>query len=258
MTDIFDEIVKIKNSDTKAAVCTVINTKGSAPRKIGAKMIVYEDGTIKGTIGGGDLEKKVIDEAIKVIINNEAETFKHDLLHQHSMCCGGIVEIFIEPIVKLKRLFIFGAGHTGQALAKFASDTGFEVFLIDDRKEYIDQCNVEGINKMNLEHLAALQALPFDKNAFIVITTYSHQIDRDILAYCVRKQWAYLGMIGSKRKVLMTKKIFIDSNIGREEDLNKIHMPVGIDINAETPEEIAVSILAELVKVKNSKSEENG
>jgi len=216
-------------------------------------MIVFEDGSIKGTIGGGDLEKKVIDEAIEVINKHEASIFKHDLLRQHGMCCGGVVEIFIEPIVKIKRLFIFGAGHTGQALAKFANDTGFDVFLIDDRKEYIDQCNIEGISKMNLEHTAALQALPFDKNTYVVITTYSHQIDRDILAYCVKKPWAYLGMIGSKRKVQMTKKMFIDSKIGSEEDLNKIHMPIGIDIDAETPEEIAISILAELVKIKNTK-----
>jgi len=252
LIDIYDEIQKVSKSGCKAALCTVVKTKGSAPRKVGAKMIVYEDNSIKGTIGGGDLEKKVIDEAIEVINKNEASIFKHDLLHQHSMCCGGVVEIFIEPIMKIKKLFVFGAGHTGRALAKFANDTGFEVFLIDDRKEYIGQCNVEGINKMNLEHTSALQALTFDKNTYVVITTYSHQIDRDILAYCVKKTWAYLGMIGSSRKVNLTKKLFIESAIGSEDELSKIHMPIGIDINAETPEEIAVSILAELIKVKNS------
>jgi len=258
LSDIYDEIISVKNSPKKAALCTVINTKGSTPRKTGAKMIVYEDGCIKGTIGGGDLEKKVIDEAINVISKHKASVFRHDLLHQHGMCCGGVVEIFIEPIMKIKRLFIFGAGHTGQALAKFANETGFDVFLIDDRKEYIEQCSAEGISKMNIEHTAALQALPFDKNTYVVITTYSHQIDRDILAYCVKKEWAYLGMIGSKRKVHVTEKMFIDSKIGSQNELGKIHMPVGIDINAETPEEIAVSILAELIKVKNSNKEKNG
>lgn len=221
-------------------------------------MIVYEDGRIKGTIGGGDLEKKVTNEAINVINSYESAIFRHDLLHQHGMCCGGIVEIFIEPIMKIKRLFIFGAGHTGQALAKFAIDTGFDVFLIDNRKEYIDRCSVEGVNRMHLEHTAALQALPFDKNTYVVITTYSHQIDRDILAYCVKKDWAYLGMIGSKRKINMTKKMFVDSNIGSEDELSKIHMPIGVDISAETPEEIAVSILAELIKSKNSSKDKNG
>ncbi|HJY64552.1 MAG TPA: XdhC family protein [Ignavibacteria bacterium] len=252
MTDLYNEILIASKSNIKAAICTIINTKGSAPRKKGAKMLVYSDGSIKGTIGGGNLEKKVISEAIEVINKQEPSTFKHDLLHQHGMCCGGAVEIFIEPVMKIKKLFIFGAGHTGHALAKFANDTGFDVYLVDDRKEYIDQCNVDEINKMNLEHTAALQALPFDKNTYVVITTYSHQIDRDILAYCVKQDWAYLGMIGSKRKVHMTKKMFIESNIGTEEELNKINMPIGIDINAETPEEIAISILAELIKVKNS------
>lgn len=258
MTEIYEEIIFAKYSDKRAALCTVISTKGSAPRKTGAKMIVFEDGCIKGTIGGGSLEKKVIDEAIKVIKNFKPAVFKHDLLHQHNMCCGGVVDIYIEPIVKTKRLFIFGAGHTGQALAEFASHTGFDVFLIDDRKEYIDECAVGGVNKMHLEHTTALQALPFDKNTYLVIATYSHQIDRDILAFCAKKQWAYLGMIGSKRKVLVTKKMFIDSNIGSDEELGKIHMPIGIDINAETPEEIAISILAELIKVKNSCTEDHG
>jgi xanthine dehydrogenase accessory factor len=258
LKDIYNEILKASNSNFKAALCTVINTKGSTPRKTGAKMLVYEDGTIIGTIGGGDLEKNVISEAIEIINKQEASIFKHDLLHQHGMCCGGVVEIFIEPIMKIRRLFIFGAGHTGQALAKFANDSGFEVFLIDDRKQYIEECRVEGINKMHLEHSAALQALPFDKNTYVVITTYSHQIDRDILAYCVKKDWAYLGMIGSKRKVNTTKKMFIDSNIGSEDELSKIHMPIGVEISAETPEEIAVSILAELIKSKNSSKDNNG
>jgi len=258
LTDIYDEIISVKKSDKKAALCTIINTKGSTPRKIGSKMLVYEDGSIKGTIGGGDLEKKVIDEAKQVISKHEPSIFKHDLLHQHGMCCGGVVEIFIEPVMKIKKLFIFGAGHTGRALAGFANVSGFDVFLIDDRKEYIDMCNTEGVNKMNLEHTAALKAIPFDKNTFTVITTYSHQIDRDILAYCVKKEWAYLGMIGSGRKVQITKKMFIESGIGNKEELEKIHMPIGIDINAHTPEEIAVSILAELIKVKNSTDENNG
>jgi xanthine dehydrogenase accessory factor len=258
MTGIYDEILRLSKNGTEAALCTIINIKGSTPRKTGAKMIVYKNGNIKGTIGGGDLEKKVINEAVGVISSHKAQVFKHDLLHQHGMCCGGAVEIFIEPIMKIKRLYIFGAGHTGQALAKFAVHAGFDVFLIDDRKEYMDQTTAENINKMNLEHSAALQALPFDKNTFIVITTYSHQIDRDILAYCVKKEWAYLGMIGSKRKINITKKMFMESKIGSENELEKINMPIGIDINAETPEEIAISILAELIKIKNTHGKENG
>ena len=251
MKNIYEEILSITGNNLKAALCTIISTKGSTPRKTGTKMIVYEDSTISGTIGGGDLENKVIQNALNSIKQNKAQVFKHDLLYQHGMCCGGTVEIFIEPIMNKKKLYIFGAGHTGNALAKFASYMDFDIYLIDDRKEYIDSINIPQVNKMNLGFTTALNALPFDENVYIVILTYSHQIDRDILAYCIRKPFAYLGLIGSQRKIKMTEKIFLEREIGSEEDLKNVHAPIGIDINAETPEEIAVSILAEIIKVKN-------
>jgi len=255
LTDLYDEIINIKNSGIKAVLCIVTNTKGSAPRKAGAKMIVYYDGRISGSIGGGSLEKKIKEDALNVLKENKAAALKYDLLSQLGMCCGGTVEIFIEPIVNTKRLFIFGAGHTGQALAVFAAETGFEIYLIDDRKEYLDQSVNESVYKMNLHHTAALQSIPFDLNTFIVITTYSHQIDRDILAYCIKRDFAYLGMIGSRRKAEITKKMFIESNLASSAELDKVHMPIGVDINAETPAEIAISIIAEIVKTKNNKTE---
>ena len=251
MKSIYDEITQVTRSRRKAALCIVTSVKGSTPRKQGAKMIVYENSQIFGTIGGGDLEKRVIENALEVIKTLKPTVFKHDLLHQHSMCCGGTVEIYIEPIMNKKRLYIFGSGHTGQALARFAVNFEFDIFVIDERKEYLDALEIEGINKMNLEHNKALQALPFDNDVFIVIVTHSHQIDRDILAYCIKKPFTYLGMIGSERKVNITKKMFIDGNIGTLEDLEKVHMPIGMDISAETPEEIAISILGEIIKVKN-------
>jgi xanthine dehydrogenase accessory factor len=251
MNNIYEEILSAVNGNKKAALCTVISSKGSTPRKVGAKMIVYEDSRIYGTIGGGDLEKKVIENAKNIIRTGKYSVFKHDLLNQHGMCCGGFVEIFIEPIMNKKRLFIFGAGHTGQALAQIASLLEFEIFLIDDRKEYLDSCELHGVNKMYLEHSKALQALSFDDNTFIVITTYSHQIDRDILAFCLKKPFAYLGMIGSKRKINVTKDMFLNGDIGTPDDIQKVHMPIGMDISAETPQEIAVSILAEIIQIKN-------
>lgn len=251
MKNIFDKINDAHKSNSNIALCTIITTKGSTPRKVGAKMLVYEDGSIFSTIGGGDLEKKVIENALSVLKKQEAKVFKHDLLNQHDMCCGGTVEIFIEPILKKKKLYIFGAGHTGQALAKFAVDFGFEVVLIDDRKDYINECNIAEVNKMNLSHLQALSLLPFDEHVFICIMTYSHPMDREILAYCIKKPFAYLGMIGSHRKVEMTKKMFVDAGVGTKADLDKIDMPMGIDIFAEGPEEIAISILAKLIEVKN-------
>lgn len=251
MNFIYDKIQEIQRGDIAAALCTVVNTKGSTPRKPGAKMIVYENEKIIGTIGGGDLEKKVIENAQTIIASKEPEFFSHDLLHQHGMCCGGTVEIFIEPIMKKNKLYIFGAGHTGQSLAKFSAALDFETVLIDDRKEYIDKCQTPDVNKMNLPYQQALQLLPFDEQTFICIMTYSHPIDRDILAYCIKKPFAYLGMIGSLRKVAMTKKMFAEGLNIPFDLIEKIDMPMGIDIGAEGPEEIALSIITKLIAVKN-------
>lgn len=251
MKSIYEKIAEAGQENI--AFCTIINTKGSTPRKVGAKMIVYENGKIFGTIGGGELEKDVIKNALNVINECTPKMYKHDLLHQHNMCCGGTVEIFIEPIMKKKRLYIFGAGHTGQALATYASNLGFMVVLIDSRKEYIDECILPDVSKLNLPYQQALQALPFDENTMICIMTHSHPIDRDILLYCLKKPYIYLGMIGSRRKVEMTKKMFLE-NLGIfPEELERVDMPMGIDIGAEGPEEIALSIMAKLISVKNNK-----
>lgn len=251
MKSIYDKIHEIRKGTANAAVCTIVNTKGSTPRKAGSKMIVYEDGSIYGTIGGGELEKVVIKNAAEIISTKEPKLFRHDLLHQHGMCCGGTVDMFIEPIIKKNKLYIFGAGHTGQALSKLSADYDFETVLIDDRKEYISNCTIADVNKMCLPYQQALKLLPFDEQTYVCIMTYSHPIDRDILAYCVKKPFAYLGMIGSMRKVEMTKKMFAEGlNISYSE-LEKIDMPMGVNIGAEGPEEIALSIIAKLIAVKN-------
>jgi xanthine dehydrogenase accessory factor len=251
MQNIFQKITEAQRKGMNVALCIITNTKGSTPRETGTKMLVYPDGKIYGTIGGGDLEKRVIKNALEVLQSETSSTFKHDLLHQHNMCCGGAVEIYIEPIMKKNKLYIFGAGHTGHALAKYAVNLNFEVVIIDDRKEFIDEIHVEGVNKLSLHYEQALPLLPFDENTFVTIMTYSHPYDRDILAYCLKKSFAYLGMIGSRRKAEMTKKMFAQSGIGTVDELDKVDMPMGIDIGAEDPEEIAVSILSKLIAVKN-------
>jgi len=249
--NLFDKIEEIRGGDKKAALCIVVQTKGSTPRKVGAKMIVCEDGSIHGTIGGGNLEKKVIQNAIEQVKLNQPKLFKHDLLHQHNMCCGGSVEIYIEPIYKMKKLYIFGAGHTGVALASLANRLDFDVFVIDDRKEYLDEIDEKGVDKMNVDYKEALPFIPFDKNTYVVIMTYEHSYDRDILSYCIKNEVAYLGMIGSQRKIELTKKMFLEGGIANEKQIEKVDMPMGININAEGPEEIAISVLAKLIEVKN-------
>ncbi len=248
----FNNNLEISNrNNLNAAYCIIVRTKGSTPRKVGAKMIVYEDGNITGSIGGGNLEKKVIENALSQINKQEPKLFKHDLLHHHNMCCGGIVEIYIEPIQKMNRLYIFGAGHIGNSLSVFANTINFEVFVIDDRKQYLEDIKNKEINKLNLNYNEVLPSLPFDKNTYVVIMTYEHSHDRDILAYCIKQPNAYIGMIGSKRKIELTKKMFLEGKIATKKELEKVDMPMGININADGPEEIAISILAKLIAIKN-------
>ena len=241
-----------KRKGGTAALCTIVQTRGSTPRSVGARMLVFADGSIKGTIGGGELEKCVISDALSVIHQRKPSLCRHDLLHRHNMCCGGSIDIFIEPLMEKERLFIFGAGHTGAALARHAVLLDFDIYLIDDRKEYLDNVSIPGINKLNLHHTQALSVLPFNDRTFVTIMTYSHPNDRDILAYCMRQPFAYLGMIGSERKVEMTKKLFSEGLAATPDELARVDMPMGEDIGAETPDEIAISILAKLIRVRRA------
>lgn len=235
----------------KHATCIIVDTKGSTPRKTGCKMTVFENGEIKGTLGGGNFEKKVIENALKQIALDEPKLFHHELLREHGMCCGGSIKVYIEPEKVKKQLFIFGAGHTGKALAQNADKVDFDVFLIDDRKEQLSALKNESINKLHMQHGQILPFLPFNEHSFIVVMTYDHGFDREILSHCINQPHAYLGMIGSERKIALTKKLFREGMVATEEQLEKVDMPMGIDIRAEGPEEIAISVLAKLIQVRN-------
>ena len=167
------------------------------------------------------------------------------------MCCGGRVGIYFEPIMKKNNLYIFGAGHTGKALAKIAANLDFEITLFDDRKEYLDQVDVKNIKVRQIDFAKGLKNIKTDDHTYVVIMTYSHPVDRQILSYFIDKNLAYLGMIGSQRKIIVTKKMLKDEQHGTVRQINNIDMPIGLNIKAEEPEEIAVSILAKLIEVKN-------
>lgn len=253
VSSIYTKIAEIESGLIKAALCTIVATRGSSPRKTGAKMLVYQNSKIYGSIGGGALEKEIINHAIEVIKSNKAKVVKHNLVSDLAMCCGGTVEIFIEPIMNKKKLYIFGAGHIGKALAAFASNLDFQVHLIDERYELFDDVDLPESLKWREHHASAIEKLPFDENSFIVIVTHNHAYDREILALVAKKPHQYIGMIGSDRKVEVAKRNLVGSNLLSNEEINKIDMPIGIDINAITPQEIAISILAKLIDVRNNK-----
>ncbi|MEZ5149252.1 MAG: XdhC family protein [Bacteroidales bacterium] len=254
MKDIIENIRQIKASGKRAALCIIVATKGSSPRKAGSKMIVYEDKTIEGTIGGGSLEMRVMEDAPHVVESGTPQKFSYNLEDDLGMHCGGYAEVYIEPILPDEQLYIFGAGHVGKALADLASQFGFEIILVDTREEIIKGFQGTSYKFIRQDFVEAAKELAFGGNAYIVITTPKHKYDEDVLAVCAKKPAAYFGMIGSKNKVALAKKRFLEESILTQEEIDRVDMPIGIKFNAQTPEEIAVSILAKLIDVKNSKN----
>ncbi len=257
MMNLYSEIPLLLKTYPSVALCTIVHTKGSTPMKNGSKIIVCPDKKIIGTIGGGALEYAVIKDALKCIENSESKLFEHHLTKDHQMCCGGTVSVFIEIIKSFPKLYIFGAGHVGSFLATVSSLLQFDTYLIDDREFILSQFKMQDIfnNKVTTilhSPVEYIQSLPIENtnDNFCVIVTYNHQIDREILLGAISKKFKYIGMIGSKRKVFITRKFLHHNNIS-ENDINKIDMPIGIDIHAYYPEEIAVSILAKIISCKH-------
>ncbi|MCX6269574.1 MAG: XdhC/CoxI family protein [Bacteroidetes bacterium] len=252
MLRIFAKTEEIIRSQQPAALCIVIDTHGSTPRKQGSKMIVYADGSIFGSIGGGSIEKEVALLAVKMIPSGKPAKISFNLDQDLGMHCGGTMEVYIEPLNPLQKLFIFGAGHIGRSLAGFARELEFSVTLFDPREEiFIDEA-FDGFNVYNKDYFQAIEEASFDENTYVVIVTPKHIYDEDILAAVARKPHAYLGMIGSARKVGLLKSRFIEENILTKDELEQIDMPVGLKFSAETPQEIAISILAKLIDVRNT------
>ncbi|MBI9037398.1 MAG: XdhC family protein [Bacteroidales bacterium] len=252
MKNIYSELNELIKSGKNAALCVVVETKGSTPRKAGSKMIVYDNKKILGTIGGGSIEFNVIDKAIEVIQNNTPQKFTFNLENDLDMTCGGYVEVYIEPVFPLPKLYIFGAGHVGKAVAEFASKTGFEITLFDEREGIFKSITLQNTKFVQGNYFEEIEKANFDNNTYVVVTTPKHAYDEDITAICAKKLHAYLGMIGSKRKVATAKKVFLEERGLKSEEIESIDMPIGIKFAAQTPEEIAISIVAKLIDVKNS------
>jgi len=252
MQDIFSKISDAIQGNKAAALCIVISTSGSTPRKEGAKMIVYTDGSAYGSIGGGSIEKEVIEMAVRNIPAGMPVKASFNLEADLGMHCGGKMEVYIEPLQTMPKLFIFGAGHIGKALSGFARELGFTVTLFDPRGEIFRDDAFTGFTCVNRDYFEAIAETGFDNTTYIVIVTPKRRYDEDILAAVARKPHAYLGMIGSERKVDLLKNRFLKENILTAEELDAIDMPIGIPFRAETPGEIAVSILAKIIDVKNA------
>jgi xanthine dehydrogenase accessory factor len=251
MTDIIIQAAELIKQNKPAVLCTVVETGGSTPRKANSKMLVFPDGSISGSIGGGSVEKEVIETALNAIKSGKSELYNYNLKQDLGMECGGSMQVYIEVLSIKPELLIFGGGHIGKALSNFADSLGFSVTVIDERKDVLSSFNNSSLNIQNIDYQDFINNYAFNSNTFIVIVTHQHKNDFDVLSRVCIKPNAYIGMIGSKNKVAQAEKDLITKNILTTEEIAKIDMPIGIPIKCETPEEIAISILAKLIDVKN-------
>ena len=252
MQELYYNLKSVVEKGIPCVFCLVTETTGSTPRKAGSKMLVFQDGTITGTIGGGSIEYQVIQDAINMISGEKPYKKLFHLKDDLNMQCGGTMEVYFEAIGCQPKLYVFGGGHIGRALAGFASSVGFRPIVIDHRPGIFDSWNMPGVEVINEDYLDTIQKTTFDKNAYIVIVTPKHDYDQSVLFACANLEYAYCGMIGSKRKVAVISKKAIDEHILTQEIIDKIDMPMGVPMAAETPAEIAISIVAKLIDVKNS------
>lgn len=252
MDGIYTQISNAQKSGTPAVLCVVTFTQGSTPRKAGSKMIVFPDKRISGTIGGGSVEAQAINDAVEALTAGIAFKKMYQLEVDLSMKCGGSMEVYFEPIGILPKLYIFGAGHIGKVLARYALDFGFRISVFDERPGIFSDWQLSGINCVEGDVFESVEKIPFDANTFVVILTHMHVHDQKLLGIIGKKQTAYTGMIGSRKKVAEVSKNLLDSGTLTSEELEKTDMPIGIPLAAETPEEIAISIIAKLIDVKNT------
>jgi xanthine dehydrogenase accessory factor len=252
MQEIFTDLKVVIEQGIPAVLCIVTQTTGSTPRKAGSKMLVYQDGSIKGTIGGGSVEFQAIQDALKLICSGTPFVKHFHLEDDLKMHCGGTMEIYFEPIGCLPKLYIFGGGHIGKALAGYASGLGFRPFVFDQREGIFETWNLTGVETRNGDFIQIIDSLTFDANTYVAIVTHKHDFDEAVLLACLPHEFAYLGMIGSKRKVAEIRNNALEIHNFAESQLNKVDMPIGIPFAAETPAEIAISIIAKMIDVKNT------
>jgi xanthine dehydrogenase accessory factor len=248
--DIFEEITLVKKTGIRAMLATVIESIGSAPGKPGTRMIIKADGETVGTIGGGAVEKIITEAALESIQGTETKVI-HYKLEDLGMACGGGMSIFLEPLISAPDLIIFGAGHIGSALSRIGSLLGFTTTVVDSRDEFANRERLSWANRVIAEdYQQALKQLSFKDTSYLVILTHRHANDFEILEYCIKKPFYYLGMIGSRKKVATAFQRLREKGMS-EESIKRVHAPIGISIGAETPEEIAVAIAAQLIAVRS-------
>ncbi|RJR44688.1 MAG: dehydrogenase [Deltaproteobacteria bacterium] len=251
--DLYEEIVRLKKLGRHSALATIVECKGSSPQKQGAKMLVREDGSTLGTLGGGCVEADVVLHSLRAMQDRRPRTLPFELIEEESgLVCGGTILVFIEPVLPDPHLVILGAGHVGKMLTRLASFTGFRVTVIDDRAEYANRENLpEATDLLVRDFDKAFDGMDLAKETFIVVATRGHNHDLEALQAALKTAAGYVGLLGSRRKKALLFKALAESGFSRE-DIGRVIIPVGLDIGSTTPEEIAVSIMAQIIQERRA------
>ncbi len=249
MRDVTRALAEILEGGRRGALATVVRASGSTPQQPGAKLVLYPDGRRAGTVGGGAVEREVLAALASCIESGKPEIVVYDLGRDLGMCCGGRMEVFVEPVEASQRLIVFGAGHVAKPVAALAQTLGFAVVVVDDREELNDAARFPGCERILREPSEAAAELAPTNDDWLLVVTHDHRLDEEALDVYARLPHRYLGMIGSRRKVFR-----ILQRIAQKRSLpplDRVYAPVGLDIGAVSPEEIAVSIVGELVALRH-------
>ena len=251
MREITEALLALLGDGGRGALATVVRVSGSVPQQPGARLLLRSDGTQVGTVGGGAVEQAVVQALQGCLDGDRPRLVSFDLGRDLGMCCGGRMEVFAEPVESHPRLVVFGAGHVARPTAALARSVGFVVTVVDDRDELNTDDRFPGCRRVLAEADEAVDDLCLTGADWILVVTHDHRLDEAALDACLRRPHRYLGMIGSRRKVFRTlQRIHARHGLPA---LTRVHAPVGLDLGAVTPEEIAVSIVAELVALRHGR-----
>lgn len=235
----------------RGALATVIRTGGSTPQVPGARLLWMPDGSRIGTVGGGAIEHAVIEALRACVVSGKHEVLRRDLARDLGMCCGGRMEVFVEPIEAAPRLVVVGAGHVGASVAGFAREVGFRVSVVDAREELNDEARFPGCERVLATPRESLASVRPSEHDHVLVTTHDHRLDEEALDAYARAPHRYLGLIGSQRKILRILARL--AHRGGLPPLERVYAPVGLDLGAVTPAEIGLAIVAELVALRHGR-----
>jgi xanthine dehydrogenase accessory factor len=250
--EITEAVLEVLASGQRGALATVVRVRGSTPQEPGARLLLRPDGTTLGTVGGGAIELVVLQALTRVQQTGQTEMVSRSLGYDLGMCCGGQMDIFVEPIEGAPRLWLLGAGHVAKALAELARGVGFDVRVVDEREELNTEERFPRCQRILRDAAELVARQSFDERDWVIISTHDHQLDERALELALGQKPRYIGLVGSRRKLFRIVDRIRARSAG-ELDLDRLFCPVGLDLGAVGPDEIAVSIVAELIALRRGR-----